>query len=92
MTFELPWVIGLTSKEVEDLRNKKRQLTQYGQEKIRKLMNKPDYQLIAKELYETLKELREVVDDAKGAEYISRWNKSMPRVDAAIEYYEDAVK
>jgi hypothetical protein len=51
-----------------------------------------DYQLLSKELYETLKELRSVVDDANGTKYISRWNPVMPRVDAAIEYYEDAVK
>jgi hypothetical protein len=51
-----------------------------------------DYQLLSKELYETLKELRSVVDDANGTKHISRWNPVMPRVDAAIEYYEDAVK
>ena len=37
---DMPWVIGLTDEEVQELRSKKQELTQYGKEKIRKLMNK----------------------------------------------------
>ena len=36
----MPWVIGLTDEEVQELRKNKQELTQYGKEKIRKLMNK----------------------------------------------------
>lgn len=91
MTNDMPWVIGLTKKEVEELRKKKQELSEYGKQKVQEKMIAADYKLIAKELYETLKELRKVVDDADGAKYISRWNSSMTRVDAAIEYYEDYV-
>ena len=40
MSEDMPWVIGLTDGEVQELRSKKQELTQYGREKIRKLMNK----------------------------------------------------
>jgi len=36
----MPWVIGLTDEEVEKLRKQNQELTEYGKEKIRKLMNK----------------------------------------------------
>ncbi len=35
----MPWVLKLTDEEVQELRNKKQELTQYGKEKLRKLMN-----------------------------------------------------
>jgi len=38
MTDDMPWVIGLTDEEVQELRSKKQELTEYGKEKIRKLM------------------------------------------------------
>ena len=34
----MPWVIGLTDEEVQELRKNKQELTQYGKEKLRKLM------------------------------------------------------
>lgn len=40
MSEDMPWVIGLTDEEVQELRNNKQELTQYGKEKIRKLMEK----------------------------------------------------
>ena len=40
MNDDMPWVLGLTDDEVQELRSKKQELTQYGKEKIRKLMNK----------------------------------------------------
>ena len=46
-----------------------------------------DHKLLSKELYETLKQVRNLIDDANGNP-ISRWDKTMPRIDAAIEYYE----
>jgi hypothetical protein len=42
MNEEMPWVIGLTDEEVQELRNSKKELTEYGKEKIRKLMNKEE--------------------------------------------------
>jgi DNA-binding PadR family transcriptional regulator len=40
MSEDMPWVIGLTDEEVQELRKNKQELTEYGREKIRKLMNK----------------------------------------------------
>jgi hypothetical protein len=39
MNDDMPWV-NLTQKEVEELRNKKHELTEYGKQKLRELMNK----------------------------------------------------
>jgi len=44
----MPWV-NLTQEEVEELRSKKQKLTQYGKEKIRKLMNHEEMLEIAAE-------------------------------------------
>jgi len=41
MNDDMPWV-SLTQEEVEELRSKKQELTQYGQEKIRELMTHED--------------------------------------------------
>ena len=38
MSEDMPCVIGLTDEEVQELRTKKQELTEYGKEKIRKLM------------------------------------------------------
>ena len=40
MNDDMPWVIGLSDEEVQELRSKKQELAQYGKEKIRELMNK----------------------------------------------------
>ncbi len=39
MSKDMPWVIGLTDEEVQELRTKKHELTEYGKQKIRELMN-----------------------------------------------------
>jgi len=39
MNNDMPWV-NLTQEEVEELRNKKHELTEYGKQKLRELMNK----------------------------------------------------
>lgn len=39
MNNDMPWVLGLTDEEVQELRTKKQELTEYGKEKIRELMN-----------------------------------------------------
>lgn len=41
---DMPWAIGLTDEEIQELRNKKYELSQYGKEKIRKLMTKLTYE------------------------------------------------
>jgi len=38
MNNDMPWV-DLTQEEIDQLRQQKQQLTQYGKEKIRELMN-----------------------------------------------------
>jgi len=38
MNDDMPWV-NLTQEEVQELRSKKQELTQYGKDKIRELMN-----------------------------------------------------
>lgn len=35
---DMPWVIGLTDEEIQELRTKKQELTEYGKQKIRELM------------------------------------------------------
>ena len=48
MNDDAPWLkhAGLSSQEVEELRNKKHELTEYGKQKLRELMrnqeHKPD--------------------------------------------------
>ena len=37
MNDDMPWV-NLTQEEVEELRNKKHELTEYGKQKLRELM------------------------------------------------------
>ena len=39
MNDDLPWV-NLTQKEVEELRNKKYELTEYGKQRLRELLEK----------------------------------------------------
>jgi hypothetical protein len=41
MNNDMPWV-NLTQEEVEELRNKKHELTEYGKEKLRKLIYEQD--------------------------------------------------
>jgi hypothetical protein len=50
MNEDMPWV-NLTQEEVDELRNKKHQLTEYGKEKLRKLMNKPIQAKVSEEDY-----------------------------------------
>jgi len=39
MNDDMPWVIGLSDEEVQELRKNKQELTEYGKEKIRERMN-----------------------------------------------------
>ena len=38
MSEDMPWVIGLTDEEIQELRTKKHELTEYGKQKIKQLM------------------------------------------------------
>jgi glycine cleavage system pyridoxal-binding protein P len=38
MNEDMPWVIGLTDEEVQEIRTKKHELTEYGKQKIKQLM------------------------------------------------------
>jgi hypothetical protein len=79
MSKDMPWVNGLTDEEVQELRNKKQELTQYGKEKIRELMG--EEQLTEKE--------KKVLDIAKN---IMEENKAAFQHLAAIERKEFAEK
>jgi hypothetical protein len=43
MNDDMPWVIGLTDEEVEELRKSKKELTEYGKKKLQELMNTESY-------------------------------------------------
>lgn len=80
MTDEMPWVIGLTQEELEELRKSKQQLSQYAQEKIRKLMSNyiPDNDEIEDILnIELTEKKKEELDEMR---LIDRYN----------QYYNDA--
>ena len=80
MSEDMPWVIGLTDEEVQELRKNKQELTQYGKEKIRELMNE-EAQLTEKE--------EKVLDIARN---IMEENKEAFQHLAAIERKEFAEK
>jgi len=89
MNDDMPWVIGLTDEEVQKLRNNKQQLTQYGRDKIRELMNKKptlyekleewvDYGNFAQSKDVLVNEIANIVKDWLPPEHDSndyRWNK-----------------
>jgi hypothetical protein len=80
MNEDMPWV-NLTQEEVIDLRNKKFELTQYGKEKLRKLMNnKPiqakvsteDYNKVMNAINQKDLTLDEMIDEAARRERSNR--------------------
>jgi hypothetical protein len=78
MNDDMPW-IDLTPEEVQELRTKKQELTEYGKQKLRKLMN--EEQLTEKE--------NKVLDIAKN---LMEENKEAFQHLAAIERKEFAEK
>ena len=76
MNNEMPWV-NLTQEEVNDLRNKKFELTEYGKEKLRKLMNKPIEAKVSEE------DFNKIVD---------AFNNPQPYPDAMFEEAEKREK
>jgi len=81
----MPWVIGLTDEEVQELRSKKQELTQYGKDKIRELMN---HEEMLEEAARREKE-NKVLDIAKN---LMEENKEAFQHLAAIERKEFAEK
>ena len=53
MNEDMPWV-NLTQEEVEELRNKKHELTEYGKQKLRKLMTEPLHAKVSDEDYQKI--------------------------------------
>ncbi len=89
MNDDMPWVLGLTDKEVQELRSKKQELTQYGKEKLRKLMNnEPTLDEMLEEAERREKE-NQVLDIAKN---IMEENKEAFQHLAAIERKQFAEK
>jgi hypothetical protein len=64
MNEDMPWVIGLTDEEIQELRSRKKELTEYGKEKIRELMNDRKLRVYDKEKQEVT-----ILDDG------SSWGK-----------------
>ena len=85
MSEDMPWVIGLTDEEVQELRSKKQELTQYGRDKIRELMT---HEEMLEEAARREKE-NQVLDIAKN---IMEENKEAFQHLAAIERKELAEK
>ena len=44
MSEDMPWVIGLTDEEVKKLRQSKKELTEYGKQKLKELKEKQEAQ------------------------------------------------
>ena len=64
MSEDMPWVLGLTDEEVQELRKNKQQLTEYGKEKLRKLMNnEPTQNVITAKV--SKEDYQKVLDAAK---------------------------
>jgi len=89
MNDDMPWVIGLTDEEIQELRTNKQQLTEYGKQKIRQLMNKKptlyekleewvDYGNFAQSRHVLVNEIVNIVKDWLPPEHDTndyQWNK-----------------
>jgi hypothetical protein len=62
MSEDMPWVIGLTDEEVEELRNKKHELTTYGKEKLQELKHKEALEIARQGMVEYKDALDELKD------------------------------
>jgi hypothetical protein len=103
MSDDMPWVIGLTDEEVQELRNNKQQLTQYGQEKIRELMKNqepyPDAMFEEAERREAENKALEALDklheeNGKGMKQLAEHERIevISTAVGAIRKYSDALK
>ena len=68
MSEEMPWVIGLTDEEVQELRKNKQELAEYGKEKLKNLMNKEPNGDFIKDYPDVTRV--EVIDSSNGREYV----------------------
>jgi len=89
MNEDMPWVLGLTDEEVQELRTNKQQLTKYGKQKIQELMNKKptlyekleewvDYGNFAQSRHVLVNEIVNIVKDWLPPEHDTndyQWNK-----------------
>ena len=74
MNDDMPWV-NLTQEEVEELRNKKHELTEYGKEKLRKLIYEQDMKKMedaAKNLVLQNLTHEEMLEEAERREAVNR--------------------
>jgi hypothetical protein len=97
MTDDMPWV-NLTQEEVEELRNKKHELTEYGRKQLRKLMSKePITAKVSEEDYQKVLDLmnnQEPYPDAmfEEAERREAERKALEAVEKLYKENGDALK
>jgi hypothetical protein len=95
MNEDMPWV-NLTQEEVEELRNKKHELTEYGKQRLKELMNEPIQAKVSTEDYNKVmdaikeKELthEEMLEEAARRE---AENKALAALDELYEKHGDAM-
>jgi hypothetical protein len=95
MNEDMPWV-NLTQEEVEELRNKKHELTEYGKQRLRELMSKSIQAKVSAEDYNKVmdaikeKELthEEMLEEAARRE---AENKALAALDELYEKHGDAM-
>jgi hypothetical protein len=63
MSEDMPWVIGLTDEEVEELRQSKKELTDYGRKKLQELKHKEALEIARQGMVEYKDALEELKDD-----------------------------
>jgi uncharacterized protein YjgD (DUF1641 family) len=85
MNEDMPWVLGLTDKEVEELRNKKHTLTQYGKEKLRKMMNNriPDN--------DEIEDIMNIILTEEKKEELERMRRKQTVLSRYNKFYNDEV-
>ena len=90
MNNDMPWV-NLTQEEVEELRNKKHELTEYGKQRLRELIYKQDMKKMedaAKNLVLENLTHEEMLDEAARRE---AENKALAALDELYEKHGDAM-
>jgi len=90
MNEDMPWV-SLTQEEVEELRNKKHELTEYGKQRLKELIYKQDM----KKMEDSAKDLvlenlthEEMLEEAARRE---AENKALAALDELYEKHGDAI-
>jgi hypothetical protein len=96
MNEDMPWV-NLTQEEVEELRNKKHELTEYGKQRLRELMSKPIEAKVSEEDYQKVLDLmnnQEPYPDAmfEEAERREKERKALDALDKLADENGDALQ